>query len=123
VPVIALGAASVVGLGVAVGMTVASNDASADADAQLNAILAARTHCLNPPSAPTERCDELRRTVSRIDAFGNVARVAYAVSGATAIAAVAYALWLKSPGAASSRVRAFPELRVGVGGITVQGIW
>ncbi|WP_165373392.1 PEGA domain-containing protein [Sorangium cellulosum] len=123
VPVIALGAASVVGLGVGVGMTVASNNASSEADAQFKTILTARTHCLNPPTAAPERCAELRRSVSRIDTLGNGARVAFAATGALAIAAVTVALWPREKAVATGRVRVSPALGTEGGGVVVRAAW
>ncbi|WP_437741698.1 hypothetical protein WMF39_39775 [Sorangium sp. So ce1504] len=123
VPVIALGAASAVGLGVGIGLTLASNGASAEADAQLDAILKVRTHCLNPPTAAPERCAELRRTVSRLDTLGNGARVAYATAGALVIAAVTYAMWPRAKSIATGRVRVAPTLSVQGGSLVVQATW
>ncbi|WP_437968557.1 PEGA domain-containing protein [Sorangium sp. So ce260] len=123
VPVIALGAASVVGLGVGIGMTVASNDASADGRAQADAILKAGGGCPDAPVAYSQACAGLRSTASRVDTFGRAATVAYAASGVLAIAAVTYALWPRSESRGSSKVRALPEARIGYGGIAVQGAW
>ncbi|WP_437623729.1 PEGA domain-containing protein [Sorangium sp. So ce1151] len=123
VPVIALGAASVVGLGVGIGMTVVSNDASADGRAQADAILKAGGGCPDAPPAYEQACSELHETASRVDTFGRAATVAYAASGVLAIAAVTYALWPRSATAASGKVRALPEARIGYGGIAVQGAW
>ncbi|MGK3997090.1 PEGA domain-containing protein [Sorangium sp. So ce1024] len=123
VPVIALGAASAVGLGVGIGMTVASNNASADGRAQADAILRAGGGCPDAPPAHEQACSELRATASRVDTFGRAATVAYAASGALAIAAVTYALWPRSATVASGKVRALPEARIGYGGIVVQGAW
>ncbi|MGK4007419.1 PEGA domain-containing protein [Sorangium sp. So ce1036] len=123
VPVIALGAASVVGLGVGVGMTVASNSASADGRAQADAILKAGGGCPDAPPAYEGSCADLRSTASRVDTFGRAATVAYAASGVLAIAAVTYALWPRQQAMASGEVRALPEARIGYGGFVVQGAW
>ncbi|WP_233561454.1 PEGA domain-containing protein [Sorangium cellulosum] len=123
VPVIALGAASAVGLGVGIGMTVASNNASGDGRAQADAILKAGGGCPDAPPAYEQACSELRATASRVDTFGRAATVAYAASGVLAIAAVTYALWPRSATVASGKVRALPEARIGYGGIAVQGAW
>ncbi|KYF69579.1 PEGA domain-containing protein [Sorangium cellulosum] len=123
VPVVALGAASVVGLGVGIGLTVASNNASSEADAQLATILTARTHCLNPPTAAPERCAELRRNVSRIDTLGNGARVAFATAGALVIAAVTVALWPREKAGATGHVRVLPAVGTKGGGVAVRVTW
>ncbi|WP_437590817.1 PEGA domain-containing protein [Sorangium sp. So ce1000] len=123
VPVIALGAASAVGLGVGIGMTVASNNASADGRAQAAAILKAGGGCPDAPAAYSQACSDLRSTASRVDTFGRAATVAYTASGVLAIAAVTYALWPRSGTKASGKVRVLPETQVGYGGIVVQGAW
>ncbi|WP_437795043.1 PEGA domain-containing protein [Sorangium sp. So ce693] len=123
VPVVALGAASAVGLGVGVGLTAASNGARADADAQRDAILKARAHCVNPPTATPEQCAELHRTVSRVDTLGNGARVAYATAGALAIAALIYATWPGGRPASAVALEAGPGLNAGGAGIAVAGSW
>ncbi|WP_437711431.1 hypothetical protein WMF45_40290 [Sorangium sp. So ce448] len=123
VPVIALGAASAVGLGVAVGFTVASNNASADVDRRGNAILQAGGQCSKPSAAFVSRCDELDSSLRRIDTFGNGARLAYVASGALAITAAAYALWGPPREMRTSRIRALPELRTDGAGFAVLGVW
>ncbi|AUX26036.1 uncharacterized protein SOCEGT47_065890 [Sorangium cellulosum] len=122
VPVIALGAASAVGLGVAVGFTVTSNGASADVEAQRAAILDARAACIDAPAAYAGACEELHDTASRADAFGNAARVAYAASGLLAVAAVTYAAWPRDRGAAT-RVVLVPRLHASGAEIAVVGTW
>ncbi|WP_437588195.1 hypothetical protein [Sorangium sp. So ce1000] len=123
VPVVALGAASAVGLGVGVGLTAASSGARADVDAQRDAILKARAHCVNPPTATPEQCAELRRTVSRVDTLGNGARVAYATAGALAIAALIYATWPGGRSAHAVALEAGPGLNASGAGIAVAGSW
>jgi hypothetical protein len=123
VPVIALEAASAVGLGVAVGLTVASNDASADTHALNTAILKAGGGCVDAPDDYADECSELHRLSSRVEAFGNGARVSYLASGVLVIAAVTHALWPRTMATPSSHVRALPELRIGSAGIVVLGTW
>ncbi|AGP33785.1 hypothetical protein [Sorangium cellulosum] len=123
VPVIALGAASAVGLGVGIGTTVASNNASADRRAQADAILEAGGGCPDAPAAYIQACSDLRSTASRVDTFARAATVAYTASGVLAIAAVTYALWPRSEVKASGKMRVLPEAHVGYGGIVVQGAW
>jgi hypothetical protein len=91
-PVIALGAASAVWLGVGIGMTVASNSANSDARAQRGQIFAAGGGCLASPSF-AERCAELHRSSERAGLMGDIALGSYIASGVLAAAAVAYALW------------------------------
>ncbi|WP_437864071.1 PEGA domain-containing protein [Sorangium sp. So ce363] len=122
-PVIALGAASAVALGVGIGTTVASNNASADGRAQADAILKAGGGCPDAPAAYSQACSDLRSTASRVDTFAHAATVAYTASGVLAIAAVTYALWPRSGAKASGKVRVLPETHVGYRGIVVQGAW
>jgi hypothetical protein len=121
VPVIALGAASAVSLAVGIGTTIASNSASSDKDAQRAAILRDGGHCAAPVVGFAERCDELRSTAERVDTLGNVARVAYAASGALAIGAVIYLLWPRDGRAAD--VRMVPVLGAGQAGVGALGAW
>ncbi|WP_437914712.1 hypothetical protein WME73_03365 [Sorangium sp. So ce302] len=123
VPVITMGAASAVWLGVGIGMTVASNNASADGRAQANAILNVGGGCPDAPPRYQQACSELQTTASRVDTFGRAATVAYTASGVLAIAAATYALWLRSGTKASDKVRALPEVYIGYGGIAVRGAW
>ncbi|WP_437830248.1 hypothetical protein [Sorangium sp. So ce1153] len=124
IPAIALGAASAVGLGVAVGFTVASNKASADMRAQRAALWRAGGGCADAPDDHAVACRELRRTSERVDVHANAARFAYVTSGALAIAALTYAIW---PGGRSSRavsLAAGPGLGAGGGAsIAVVGSW
>ncbi|WP_437761666.1 hypothetical protein WMF27_03535 [Sorangium sp. So ce281] len=122
-PVITLGAASAVWLGVGIGMTAASNAASADGHAQADAILKAGGGCPDAPAAYSQACSDLRSTASRVDTFGRAATVAYTASGVLAIAAVTYALWPRSGTKAAGKVRVLPETQVGYRGIVVQGAW
>ena len=91
-PVIALGAASVVGLGVGIGMTVASNSASSEARAQRDKIFAAGGGCLASPSFAGQ-CAELHRAGERAGRLGDIALGSYIASGVLAAAALTYALW------------------------------
>ncbi|WP_437549446.1 hypothetical protein WME97_03230 [Sorangium sp. So ce367] len=122
-PVITMGAASAVWLGVGIGMTVASNNASEDGRAQANAILNAGGGCPDVPPRYQQACSELRTTAFRVDTFGRAATVAYTASGVLAIAAATYALWPLSGTKASGKVRALPEAHIGYGGIEVQWVW
>ncbi|WP_437913288.1 PEGA domain-containing protein [Sorangium sp. So ce302] len=119
VPVIALGAASVVGLGVGVGLTVASNDAVAEKDDRKQGILREGGQCVEPSASFVDRCNRLRSAGSRADTLGNGARVAYIASGALAAAAVTYLLWPRDSAMASGTV--LPAVRTDGAGITVIG--
>ncbi|WP_437756851.1 PEGA domain-containing protein [Sorangium sp. So ce1389] len=121
VPVIALGAASAVGLGVGIGATVASNAASSDAHQQSAAIIQGRGQCVRPESSWAGPCEQVRNDASRADTLGNVARVAYIASGAFAIAAATYVLW-PQPKRSESAV-ALPVVRSDGAGIAVMGTW
>ncbi|WP_437976400.1 PEGA domain-containing protein [Sorangium sp. So ce295] len=123
VPAIALGAASVVGLGVGIGMTVASNAASDDVDAQGSAIIDAGGQCKRPPSAFVDRCTELYDAGSREETFGNGARVAFAASGVLAVAAVTYALWPRPKARVAAPLRVLPEVGAQSAGVTLLGVW
>ncbi|WP_437578184.1 PEGA domain-containing protein [Sorangium sp. So ce887] len=121
VPVIALGAASAVGLGVGIGTTVASNAASDDAHKQSAAIIQGRGQCVKPASAWVGPCEQVRNDATRADTLGNVARVAFIASGAFAIAAATYVLWPK-PKRSESAV-ALPVVHSDGAGIAVMGAW
>ncbi|KYF85741.1 hypothetical protein BE17_28695, partial [Sorangium cellulosum] len=124
VPVIALGAASAVGLGVAVGFTVAANGAKADGEAQQAAIWNAPGACVDAVSAYADACKELRNTASRADTFAHAAGVAYVASGVLALTAVTYALWPRDKGSRTARhVLAVPRLHASGAGITLAGAW
>ncbi|XXY45685.1 hypothetical protein WME91_37365 [Sorangium sp. So ce269] len=121
VPVIALGAASVVGLGVGIGMTFASNAASDDAHRQSAAIIEGRGQCVKPASSWAGPCEQVRNDASRADTLGNVARVAFIASGAFAIAAATYVLWPKPK--PSAYATALPVVHSGGAGFAVTGAW
>ncbi|WP_437486519.1 hypothetical protein WME75_03810 [Sorangium sp. So ce1014] len=123
VPVIALGAASVVGLGVGIGTTVASNAASGDVDVQGRAILDAGGQCKQPPSAFVDNCSKLYDAGSRQETFGNAARVAYVASGVLVVAAVTYALWPRAEARIAVPVRVLPDVGVHSARIVLLGVW
>ncbi|WP_437732381.1 hypothetical protein [Sorangium sp. So ce1335] len=123
VPVIALGAASAVGLGVAVGFTVASNAASADLRAQRSALWHAGSDCIDALDERATACRELRRTAARVDVHANAARLAYVTSGALAVAALTYAIWPGERPARAVSLRAGPGLDAGGASIAVVGSW
>ncbi|MGK4007425.1 PEGA domain-containing protein [Sorangium sp. So ce1036] len=123
VPVIALGVASVVGLGVGIGTTVASNNASRDVDAQGQAILDAGGQCKQPPSAFADRCSGLYDAGSRQETFGNAARVAFVASGVLAVAAVTYALWPQAQARSATSIRVLPGVSAQGAGVAAFGVW
>ncbi|WP_437620920.1 PEGA domain-containing protein [Sorangium sp. So ce1151] len=123
VPAIALGAASAVGLGVAVGFTVASNKASADMRAQRAALWQTGGACVDAPDDHAIACRELRRTAARVDVHANAARLAYLTSGALAIAALTYAIWPGGRPARAVSLEAGPGLDAGGASIAVVGSW
>ncbi|AGP33787.1 hypothetical protein SCE1572_04305 [Sorangium cellulosum So0157-2] len=124
VPVIALGAASVVGLGVGIGMTVASRNARSDADAQRAAILSRGPGCVNAPSDVASACDAFKDTAGSAEAFGTGALVAYVASGALAAGAVTYALWPRSATTGSSvGIRPIVSLATSETMVGVVGAW
>ncbi|WP_437586867.1 PEGA domain-containing protein [Sorangium sp. So ce1000] len=123
IPVFALGAASVVALGVAVGTTVASNDTNDQARGQSASIHNAGGQCIEPSTAFTARCAELDRLGAKADSLGDVAFGAYIASGATALAAITYALWPKRAGARSTGVSARPNVGLHSSGIILVGAW
>ncbi|WP_437864089.1 PEGA domain-containing protein [Sorangium sp. So ce363] len=123
VPVIALGAASVVGLGVGIGMTVARNSAHDDARSKGEVILRAGGECATPSATFVKPCEELQSIGSRGATLGDAARVAYIASGALAIAAVTYVLWPRPKATTMERVRALPRVQTGSVGVDVLGAW
>ncbi|WP_437951739.1 hypothetical protein WME98_13790 [Sorangium sp. So ce296] len=123
VPSLALGAASVVALGVAGGFTVAANKASAEGDRQHAMLREAGGGCVDVPSEYSYLCSGLRDSASRHETRTRVATVAYVASGALAIGAVTYALWPRARTATSRGMRASPELSPGCAGIVVRGVW
>ncbi|WP_437335939.1 PEGA domain-containing protein [Sorangium sp. So ce394] len=124
VPVIALGAASVVGLGVGIGMTVASRNARSDADAQRAAILSRGPGCVNAPSDVASACNAFKDTAGSAEAFGTGALVAYVASGALAAGAVTYALWPRSATTGSSvGIRPIVSLATSETMVGVVGVW
>ncbi|WP_437709316.1 PEGA domain-containing protein [Sorangium sp. So ce448] len=123
VPVIALGAASVVGLGVGVGMTVASNSANDEARAQSRSIQNAGEQCIESSSLFTERCRELHRLGSKAHDLGDVAFGSYIASGVLAVAAVTYVLWPSLAGTSSTGVSVRTDIHLSGGGIVAVGTW
>ncbi|WP_104987011.1 PEGA domain-containing protein [Sorangium cellulosum] len=121
VPAIALGAGSVVALGVGIGTTLASNAASDDAHDQSAAIINGGGQCVKPPASWVGACEQVRSDASRADTLGNVARVAYIASGALAIAAATYVFWPKPK--AADAVTVLPVMRAGGAGVVVLGAW
>jgi hypothetical protein len=124
VPVIALGAASVVGLGVGVGMTVASRNARSDAELQRATILSRGPGCVHAPSDVASACGAFEDSMSRAGTFGTGAIVAYAASGALAAGALVYALWPRSSELSGSvGIRPTVSLASGETTIGVVGVW
>ncbi|WP_129579435.1 MULTISPECIES: hypothetical protein [Sorangium] len=123
VPALALGAASMVALGVAGGFTVAANKASAEGDRQHAMLREAGGGCVGVPSEYSYLCSGLRDSASRHETRTRAATVAYVASGALAIGAVTYALWPRARTATSRGMRASPELSPGRAGIVVRGAW
>ncbi|WP_441291965.1 PEGA domain-containing protein [Sorangium sp. KYC3313] len=123
VPVIALGAASAVALGVGVGTTVAANKASAETSSQRTAIWNAGGGCIDAPAEQGGACAKLRDGEGRVDGFSNAARVAYVTSGLLLAGALTYSLWpVKRSGSAHS-MRLVPNLGARGAGIIAQGAW
>ncbi|HTN84083.1 MAG TPA: PEGA domain-containing protein [Sorangium sp.] len=124
VPVIALGAASAVGLGVGIGMTVASRNARSDADSQRAAILSRGPGCVHAPSDVASACGAFEDDTRRAGTFGTGAIVAYAASGALAAGALVYVLWPRSS-VSSGSVGVRPTARLAKDETTlgVMGVW
>ncbi|WP_437623725.1 PEGA domain-containing protein [Sorangium sp. So ce1151] len=122
VPVIALGAASVVGLGVGVGTTVASNSANSEARAQQGKIFAAGGGCLASPSFAGQ-CAELHRTGERAGRLGDIALGSYIASGVLAAVAVTYALWPARSTEKATALLVLPETRIDGVGIVMVSAW
>ncbi|HTN84081.1 MAG TPA: hypothetical protein VL242_10355 [Sorangium sp.] len=122
VPVIALGAASVVGLGVGIGMTVASNSANSEARAQQDKIFTAGGGCLASPSFAAQ-CAELQSTGERAGRLGDVALGSYIASGVLAAAALTYALWPARSAEKQTALAVLPEPRVDGVGFVMVSAW
>ncbi|WP_437279879.1 PEGA domain-containing protein [Sorangium sp. So ce375] len=123
VPVIALGAASVVGLGVAVGFTVASNGASADAHRFSDVLAQANEQCIKPGEQFAETCTQTSHAASRAGTMGDLAFGSYIVSSGLAIAAIAAAVWPTPQKSTATRVRVVPSAGPGTAGIIAVGAW
>ncbi|XXX78124.1 PEGA domain-containing protein [Sorangium sp. So ce134] len=124
VPVIALGAASVVGLGVGIGMTVASRNARSDADVRRAEIMSRGPGCVHAPSDVASACSAFDESTRRAGTLGTGAVVAYAASGALAAGALVYALWPRSS-VSSSAVGVLPTAWAAQGetSLGVVGVW
>jgi hypothetical protein len=123
VPVIVLGAASAVGLGVGVGLTVAAKDGLEEVRTRNAAILAARGDCAAPAAAVATSCEDLRSSGERADLLGGIAGGAFVASGVLAAAAITYALWPRFFPATSNRVQAMPAVHARGAGIIAVGSW
>ncbi|MGK3966944.1 hypothetical protein WMF01_40900 [Sorangium sp. So ce1667] len=123
VPVIALGAASVVGLGVGIGMTVAGSNVLDDVHAQRQAIRGAEGQCTKPSAAFVDRCAELNNTGERVDTLGYVAGAAYVASGVLAAAALTYALWPRDEARSAGHPRVVATAHPMGAGVVVLGAW
>ncbi|WP_437906972.1 hypothetical protein WME95_03355 [Sorangium sp. So ce327] len=121
VPMITLGAASAMWLGVGIGMTVASSGARDDAHKQSAEILQGVAQCVRPEPSWVGRCEQVQSHASRADTLENVARVAYVISGVLAIGAATYAFWPQSK--RSEAVIALPTIHSGGAGFAVMGAW
>ncbi|WP_437906973.1 hypothetical protein WME95_03365 [Sorangium sp. So ce327] len=122
-PVIVLGTASAVWLGVGVATTVASKNAVDEVRLRGQAILAVGGQCVTPSPAVVRSCEELQSVGSRGEIWGNAARVAYIASGVLAVGAVTYLLWPRTKTTATGRIRALPRLQTGSVGVDVTGMW
>ncbi|WP_437999249.1 PEGA domain-containing protein [Sorangium sp. So ce185] len=122
-PVIALGAASAVGLGVGIGTTVAGSDVLDDVHAQRQALRDAGGQCARPQAAFVDRCAELNSAGERVDTLGHVAGAAYVASGVLAAAALTYALWPRDEAGAAGQPRVVAAAHPMGAGIVVLGAW
>ncbi|WP_441292071.1 PEGA domain-containing protein [Sorangium sp. KYC3313] len=123
VPVVVLGAASAVGLGVGVGFTVASNGANDEARAQSRSIRGAGGQCVGPSTAFAEPCAQLDRRGLEASTLGYAAFGSYIASGVFALAAATYVLWPSRAGTGSTGVSVRPDVRLDGSGILVVGTW
>ncbi|WP_437958868.1 PEGA domain-containing protein [Sorangium sp. So ce119] len=123
VPVIALGAASAVGLAVGITSTVLSRNARSDAEGYREQIRQANGRCIEPPIELIGTCRDVESEAVSAARFGTVSVVGYAASGALAVAAVTYALWPRRAAPAAHGVRVLPQTNVGGGGVVVVGAW
>jgi hypothetical protein len=124
VPLVALGAASVIGLGMGVATTIISNGKSADAETQGAQILKDGGQCAKPSSSFVGPCGTLKDTLKGLDTTANIARGAYVAAGALAIGTVIYALLPQpKPTASGRQVQALPTMGANGGGFVVVGTW
>ncbi|KYG02170.1 hypothetical protein BE21_55255 [Sorangium cellulosum] len=121
-PVIALGAASAVGLGLGVGMTVASNSANSEARAQQDKIFTAGGGCLASPSFAGQ-CVELHRAGERAGRLGDIALASYIASGVLATAALTYAVWPRRGAEKATALIVLPEPRIDGAGVVMVSAW
>ncbi|WP_437944880.1 PEGA domain-containing protein [Sorangium sp. So ce296] len=121
-PVIALGAASAVGLGLGVGMTVASNSANSEARAQQHKIFTAGGGCVASPSFAGQ-CAELHDAGERAGRLGDIALASYIASGVLATAALTYALWPGRGGEKATALLVLPAPRVDGVGVVMVSAW
>jgi hypothetical protein len=123
VPVIALGAASAVGLGVGIGMTVAGSNVLDDVHAQRQSIRNAAGQCTKPSASFVDDCAELSSAGERVDTFGHVAGAAYVASGVLAAAALTYALWPRGETRTAGQPRIVATAHPTGAGVVVLGAW
>ncbi|WP_437875746.1 PEGA domain-containing protein [Sorangium sp. So ce513] len=123
VPAIALGATSIVALGVGIGMTAASSSARQEANEQREGIRSADGRCIEPPSGSVNRCKAFQRNADDAEIFGTAALVSYVAAGALATAATAYVLWPRRSRTASTGVQVFPTVRADGGALLLVGAW
>ncbi|WP_437586864.1 PEGA domain-containing protein [Sorangium sp. So ce1000] len=122
-PAVALGATSIVALGVGVGMTAASSSARQESDEQREGIRSADGRCIEPPSGSVNRCEAFQRNADDAEIFGTAALVSYVAAGALATAATAYLLWPRRSSPASTGVQVFPTVRADGGALLLVGAW
>ncbi|WP_437897789.1 PEGA domain-containing protein [Sorangium sp. So ce124] len=123
VPVIALGAASAVGLGVGIAMTVAGSNVLDDVHAQRQSIRNAGGQCTKPSASFVDDCAELSSTGERVDTLGHVAGAAYVASGVLAAAALTYALWPRGETRTAGQPRVVATAHPTGAGVVVLGAW
>ncbi|CAN90791.1 hypothetical protein predicted by Glimmer/Critica [Sorangium cellulosum So ce56] len=123
VPVIALGAASAVGLGVGIGMTVAGSNVLDDVHAQRQSIRNAGGQCTKPSASFVDDCAELSSAGERVDTLGHVAGAAYVASGVLAAAALTYALWPRGETRTAGQPRVVATAHPTGAGVVVLGAW
>ncbi|MGK3997088.1 PEGA domain-containing protein [Sorangium sp. So ce1024] len=123
VPVIALGAASAVGLGVGIGMTVAGSNVLDDVHAQRQSIRNAGGQCAKPSTSFADDCAELSSAGEHVDTLGHVAGAAYIASGVLAAAALTYALWPRGETRTAGPPRVVATAHPTGASVVVLGAW